>query len=49
MAGCGLTALACLRWQPSLGWPALFGWCSAGAALFAAIDYHWRTKFGTVR
>lgn len=46
MAGCGLTALACLRWNPSLGWPALGGWCVASAALFTTIDYHWRTKFG---
>jgi UDP-GlcNAc:undecaprenyl-phosphate/decaprenyl-phosphate GlcNAc-1-phosphate transferase len=49
MAGSGFTAVACLRWQQSLGWPALFAWCVAGAALFAAIDYHWRTKFGTAR
>lgn len=44
MAGSGLTALACLRWERSLGWPAFFAWCIAGAALFAAIDYHWRSK-----
>jgi len=44
MTGCGLTALACLRWDSSLGWPAFFIWCAAGAALFAAIDYHWRAR-----
>jgi UDP-GlcNAc:undecaprenyl-phosphate/decaprenyl-phosphate GlcNAc-1-phosphate transferase len=49
MAGCGLTALACLEWNRALGWPALLAWCVAGAALFAAIDYHWRMKFGALR
>ena len=44
MAGSGLTALACLAWERSLGWPAFCAWCVAGAALFAAIDYHWRTR-----
>ena len=44
MAGCGLTALACLHWQRAWGWPALAAWCVAGAALFATIDYHWRVK-----
>ena len=49
MAGCGLTALACLHWDRSLGWPAFFAWCAAGAALFAAIDYHWRSGTGSIR
>jgi hypothetical protein len=49
MAGCDLTALACLRFEPALGWPAFFAWCLAGAALFAAIDYHWGSRPGSVR
>jgi UDP-N-acetylmuramyl pentapeptide phosphotransferase/UDP-N-acetylglucosamine-1-phosphate transferase len=49
MAGSGLTALACLRWERSLGWPAFFAWCIAGAAFFAAIDYHWRSKPGSIQ
>ncbi len=49
MAGCGLTALACLHWKPALGWLALGGWCVASAALFTTIDYHWRSKFGAAR
>ncbi len=44
MAGTGITALACLRWDRGLGWPAFGLWCIAGAALFAAIDYHWRIR-----
>jgi UDP-GlcNAc:undecaprenyl-phosphate/decaprenyl-phosphate GlcNAc-1-phosphate transferase len=49
MAGSGLTALACLRWERSLGWPAFCAWCVAVAALFAAIDYHWRTRPDSIR
>jgi UDP-GlcNAc:undecaprenyl-phosphate/decaprenyl-phosphate GlcNAc-1-phosphate transferase len=49
MAGCDLTALACLRFEPALGWPAFFAWCLAGAALFAAIDYHWGSRPGSIR
>ncbi len=49
MAGCGLTALACLAWDRALGWPAFFVWCVAGAALFAAIDYHWGARPGPLR
>jgi UDP-N-acetylmuramyl pentapeptide phosphotransferase/UDP-N-acetylglucosamine-1-phosphate transferase len=49
MAGCGLTALACLRWDSSLGWQAFFIWCAAGAALFAAIDYHWWARPDSIR
>ena len=49
MAGTSLSALACLRWEPSLGWPVLCAWCVAGAALFAAIDYHWRTRPDSIR
>jgi len=49
MAGCGLTALACLQWQRGLGWAALLAWCVATAALFAAIDYHWRIRPDSLR
>lgn len=42
MLGCAATALACLRFAPHAGWPALAAWCAAHGALFAAIDYHWR-------
>jgi UDP-GlcNAc:undecaprenyl-phosphate/decaprenyl-phosphate GlcNAc-1-phosphate transferase len=49
MAGSSLTALACLQWNPALGWPAFFAWCIAGAALFAAIDYHWGGRPGSLR
>jgi len=49
MAGCGLTALACLKWEKGLGWAALGAWCVAGAALFAAIDYHWRIRPASLR
>jgi UDP-N-acetylmuramyl pentapeptide phosphotransferase/UDP-N-acetylglucosamine-1-phosphate transferase len=48
MAGCELTALACCA-EPALGWAAFFGWCLAGAALFAAIDYHWGSRPGSIR
>ena len=49
MAGCGITALVCLRWERGLGWPALGAWCVATAALFAAIDYHWRFRPDSIR
>jgi hypothetical protein len=49
MTGCGLTALACLKWEKGLGWAALGAWCVAGAALFAAIDYHWRIRPDSLR
>ena len=49
IAGCDLTALLCLRFEPALGWPALFAWCITGAALFAAIDYHWGSRPGSIR
>jgi UDP-N-acetylmuramyl pentapeptide phosphotransferase/UDP-N-acetylglucosamine-1-phosphate transferase len=49
MAGTGLTALACLHCEPGLGWPAFGLWCIAGAAFFAAIDYHWRIRPETVQ
>ncbi len=49
MAGCGLTALACLRWDRSLGWPVFFAWCAVGAVFFAAIDYHWNKKDASAR
>ena len=49
MAGTGFTALACLHWEPGLGWPAFGLWCIAGAAFFAAIDYHWRIRPETVQ
>ena len=45
----GVTALACLRWERGLGWPAFGAWCVAGAALFAAIDYHWRIRPDSIR
>ena len=48
-AGCDVTALACLRFEPALGWPAFFAWCVTGAALFAAIDYHWGSRPGSSR
>jgi UDP-GlcNAc:undecaprenyl-phosphate GlcNAc-1-phosphate transferase len=44
MAGTGLTAVACLKWERALGWTAFCAWSVAGAALFAAIDYHWRSR-----
>jgi hypothetical protein len=44
MAGSSLTALACLKWERPLGWPAFCAWCFAGAAHYAAIDYHWRIR-----
>ena len=40
----GLTALACLAFAPAAGAVALAAWTAALAALFAAIDYHWRRK-----
>ena len=43
MAGAGITALACLRWERGLA-TGVWAWCIAGAALFAAIDYHWRIR-----
>ena len=49
MAGSGVTALACLRWERALGWPAFCAWCVAGAAFFAAIDYHWRIRPDSIR
>jgi UDP-GlcNAc:undecaprenyl-phosphate GlcNAc-1-phosphate transferase len=49
MVGTGLTALACLHWERGLGWLAFGLWCIAGAALFAAIDYHWRIRPDTVQ
>ena len=49
MAGSGLTAVACLKWERSLGWTAFCAWSVAGAALFAAIDYHWRTQPDSIR
>jgi hypothetical protein len=49
MAGSALTALACLRFEPALGWPAFFAWCIAGAALFVTIDYHWGSRPGSMR
>jgi UDP-GlcNAc:undecaprenyl-phosphate/decaprenyl-phosphate GlcNAc-1-phosphate transferase len=49
MAGCGVTAFACLQWERGLGWPALGAWCVAAAALFAAIDYHWRFRPDSIR
>ena len=49
MAGSGLTAVACLQWQPTWGWPALGAWSGAGAALFVTIDYHWRMKMRAER
>ena len=49
MAGSGGTALACLKWDRSFGWPAFFAWCALGAALFAAIDYHWRIRPDSIR
>lgn len=42
MAGTAGTAVACACLAPWLGVPALVAWCVACAALFAAIDYHWR-------
>jgi UDP-GlcNAc:undecaprenyl-phosphate GlcNAc-1-phosphate transferase len=49
MTGCGLTALACLEGANGLGWAALGAWCVVGAALFAAIDYHWRVRPDSLR
>jgi len=49
MAGTGLTALACLYRARELGWLAFGLWCIAGAALFAAIDYHWRIRPDTIQ
>jgi UDP-GlcNAc:undecaprenyl-phosphate/decaprenyl-phosphate GlcNAc-1-phosphate transferase len=44
MAACGLTAVACLKWDKGLGWPAFCAWSFVSAAFFAAIDYHWRSR-----
>ena len=44
MAGTAGTAVACACLAPGLGAPALAAWCGACAALFAAIDYHWRKR-----
>ena len=38
------TGLVCLAFAPALGASALGAWTAALAALFAAIDYHWRRK-----
>ncbi len=42
MAGCAGTAIACALMAPHAGPWALAAWCAAHAAIFAAIDYHWR-------
>ncbi len=44
--GCGtaVTAVACAAWAPGMGWTALAGWLAVHAAVFAAIDYHWRRR-----
>jgi hypothetical protein len=44
MAGTAGTAVACACVAPELGVPALAAWCGVCAALFAAIDYHWRIR-----
>jgi UDP-N-acetylmuramyl pentapeptide phosphotransferase/UDP-N-acetylglucosamine-1-phosphate transferase len=41
------TALACLWWAPHAGWAAVAAWLAVHAAVFAAIDYHWRRAHPT--
>lgn len=47
MLGCAGTAVACLLAAPHWGTAALAAWCAAHAAVFAAIDYHWRRSAPT--
>ena len=47
--GAAGTALACRGRAPGLGPAALAAWCVVFAALFAAIDYHWRRKPSATR
>ena len=42
MLGCAGSAIACALWAPDAGPWALAAWCAVHAAIFAAIDYHWR-------
>jgi len=42
MGGTAATALAALAWAPGAGAWTLGGWALGMAALFAAIDYHWK-------
>lgn len=42
MLGCAGTAIACALLAPHVGPWALASWCAAHAAIFVAIDYHWR-------
>jgi len=42
VAGTSVTAIATLAAAPAAGEWALAGWSAALAAMFAAIDYHWR-------
>ncbi len=47
MLGCAATAVACLLVAPHWGIAALGAWCAVHAAVFAAIDYHWRRSAPT--
>lgn len=42
--GTAATAAGCALAAPRLGWAALGAWMIVIAALFAAIDYHWRRR-----
>ncbi len=42
MLGTAGTAVACIRFAPAWGVPALGAWCIIHALLYATIDYHWR-------
>ena len=44
MAGCALTAVACLAWRPGAGPAALGAWAAIHAVVFAVIDYHDRPR-----
>jgi UDP-N-acetylmuramyl pentapeptide phosphotransferase/UDP-N-acetylglucosamine-1-phosphate transferase len=46
-AATSATAAACALAAPRLGWAALGAWMIVIAALFAAIDYHWRRRSPT--
>jgi UDP-N-acetylmuramyl pentapeptide phosphotransferase/UDP-N-acetylglucosamine-1-phosphate transferase len=47
MIGCAGTAVVCACLMPQWGLAALLAWCAVHAAVFAAIDYHWRRSAPT--